>query len=167
MVAYNLTTKAQTTTTTLQTGLAVRLRPLGVAYVPSTHQLVAHYRRTGGADATLDAVAFVHNADGTLATTFDLAQWGFTRISSVRYDSARDQLVFLVVDTGGVTRVVTTNRSFSPHRSLSPPDALPGLSDLTPMSSGPFAGDYAVTQGQPSYSPASPCPDPRRSIHIT
>jgi hypothetical protein len=150
VVAYNLTTKAKTTTTTLQPGLAVTLRPWSLAYVPSTHQLVAHYRRAGSADPTLDAVAFVHNADGTLATKFDLAKWGFARINSVRYDSARDQLLFLVVDTGGVTRIVTTDRSFTPKRSYRT-DALPDLSDLALMSNGPFAGDYGVTQAQPSY----------------
>jgi hypothetical protein len=150
VVAYSLTTKAKTTSTTLQPGLAVTLRPWGVAYIPSTHQLVAHYRRAGSADPTLDAVAFVHNADGTLATKFDLAQWGFARISSVRYDSGRDQLLFLVVDTSGVTRIVTTDRSFNPKRSYRT-DVLPDLSDLTLMSNGPFAGDYGVTQAQPSY----------------
>jgi hypothetical protein len=150
VVAYNLTTRAQTTTVTLQPGLSVTLRPWGVAYIPSTHQLVAHYRRAGSADATLDAVAFVHNADGTLATKFDLAKWGFTRINSVRYDSVHDQLVFLAVDAGGVVRIVTTDRAFAPKRSYRT-DALPDLAELAPMSTGPFAGDFGVVQSQPSY----------------
>ena len=150
VVSYSLATKMQTSTVTLQPGLPYVVRPFALTYIPSTHQFVATYRRTSGADATLDAVAFVHNADGSLATKFDLATLGMKTISSVRYDAANDQLLFLVADAGGVTRLVTTDRSFTPKRSYRA-DALPSLADVAPMANGPFAGDWGAIQNQPSY----------------
>ncbi|HEX6837242.1 MAG TPA: hypothetical protein VF334_11750 [Polyangia bacterium] len=150
VVSFSLATKLQTSSVTLQPGLAYPLRPVALTYIPSTHQFVAAYRRSSGADATLDAVAFVHNADGSLAGKFDLATLGMKSISSVRYDATNDQLVFLVADAGGVTRLVTTDRSFVPKRSYRT-DALPDLADVTPMATGPFAGDWGAVQNQPSY----------------
>src|SRR3954452_14229410 len=140
----------QTGSVTLQTGVGVAVQPRGLAYVPSTHQLVAHYRRTSGADATLDASVFVHNADGTLATRFDLAKYGFTKVQSVSYVAASDELVFLAVDGGGTTRVVTTDRAGNPLRSYRT-DALADLQDVAPIGSGPFAGQLGAVLGQPSY----------------
>lgn len=150
VVSFSLATKMQTSSVTLQPGLAYPLRPIALTYIASTHQLVAAYRRTSGADATLDAVAFVHNADGSLAGKLDLATLGMKSISSVRYDATNDQLLFLAVDTGGVTRLVTTDRSFVPKRSYRT-DALPDLVDVTPMANGPFAGDWGAVQSQPSF----------------
>ena len=149
-VAFNLTTKMQTTSVTLQPGLTGNFRPWGLAYVPSTQQLVAHYRRGGAADATVDAVAFVHNGDGTVAAKIDLGKLGFVRIDSVRYDAAHDQLLLLAADGGGVERIVTTDRAGTPKRSYRT-DALPSIADVVPLSSGPFAGDYGVVQNQPSF----------------
>lgn len=150
VASFNLGTHMQTSTVTLQTGVAFALRPQGLAYVPSTHQFVAHYRRTSGADATLDASVFVHNADGTLATRFDLAKYGFAKVQSVRYVAASDELVFLAVDGGGITRVVTTDRLGNPHRSYRT-EALPNVADVAPIASGPFAGQFGAVLGQPSY----------------
>jgi len=151
VVTFNLTTKAQTSSVTLQPGVTGKFRAWSLAYLPSTNQTVVNYRRNAGnTDPTLDAVAFVHNADGTLASKFDLAPLGFTAISSVRYDAANDQLIFIAVDSIGVTRIVTTDRAGKPKRAYRA-DALPGLADVTPMSNGPYAGDYGIVQGQPSF----------------
>jgi hypothetical protein len=151
VVTYNLTTKARTASVTLQPGLSYVVRPYGLAYVPSTRQWVTHYRRTSGSDATLDAVVFVHNADGTLANKADLGQFGFIRIQSVRYNAAADELVLLAVDAGNTTRVVTLDRAgLYPKRSYRT-DAVPGIVDLAPITSGAFVGDFGAIQSQPSY----------------
>jgi hypothetical protein len=150
VVAFNAATSMQTSSVTLQTGLSVSLRPWGLAYVASTHQLAAHYRRTSGSDATLDASVFVHNADGSLARRFDLGQYGFVRVQSVRYRADSDELVILAVDGTGATRIVTTDVLGNPHRSYRT-DALPDLADVALIGSGPFAGDFGAVTGQPSY----------------
>jgi hypothetical protein len=150
VLSFNATTGAQTSSVTLQTGLSYTLRPWGLAYAASTHQLVAHYRRTSGTDATLDASVFVHNADGTLARRFDLGRFGFVRVQSVRYRADRDELVLLAVDGTGATRIVTTDLLGNPHRSYRT-DALPDLADVALIGSGPFAGDFGAVTGQPSW----------------
>ena len=150
VAAFNLTTNAQTSNVTLHTGLGVTLRPIGLTRLPASNQFVSHYRRTSGADATLDAVAWLHNADGTLAGKFDLAQYGFVRINSVRYDAFNDQLIFVVVDATGTIRVLTTDPAFQPKRSYRA-DALADLRDVALITSGPNAGDYGVVLGQPSF----------------
>jgi hypothetical protein len=150
VVSFNLASKTQTGSVMLQPGLSVTVRPLGLAYMSSTNQYAVHYRRTSGADATLDAVVFIHNADGSLGGKFDLAKLGFTKITSVRYNAAADELVFLVVDATKATRILTTDRAFTPKRSYRT-DALPDVVDLAPITSGGFIGDYGVVQSQPSY----------------
>jgi hypothetical protein len=150
VVSFNLGTRMQTSSVTLQTGLPYQVYPLALASLSPTHQLAVVHRRTSGSDATLDASVFVHNADGTLAQRFDLGKYGFKKINSVHYRAGSDELVFVAVDAGGVTRVVTTDRAGNPHRSYRT-DALPDLQDIALIGSGPFAGDFGVVLGQPSY----------------
>src|SRR5262249_18424554 len=138
-------------TVKLQPGVALPLRAFTLAYIPASQQIVAHFRRPGGvADAALDAVAFVHNPDGSLAYSFDLRPFGFARIASVNYRSTSDELILVVVDTAGTTRLLVTDRAGKPRRSYRI-DAVPYLTDIAPISSPPFNGDIGVVEGQPSF----------------
>jgi hypothetical protein len=155
---YNLTTLKLDSTVKLLPGVALPLRPISLAFVPAPAmsmtppQLVVHYRRPqASADPAVDAVAFVHNAaTGALVSSFDLAPLGFARIQSVSYAAASSELVFVVVDIGGTTRILTTDLAGKPHHSYRI-DPVPYLSDVAPISSGANAGDVGIVEGQPSY----------------
>lgn len=151
VLSFNLTTKAKTSSVTLQPGLSFTPRPFGLAYVPSTKQLVTHYRRPGTADPTVDAVVYVHNADGTVAAKTDLGKYGFTKVATVRYNAAGDEIVCIASDAKGTVRIVTLDRASLTAKRSYRADALPDLVDLAPLTSGPYAGDYGVVQSQPSY----------------
>ena len=79
VVSFNLFTGTQTSSVTLNPEQTVTVRPLGLAYLSASNQYAVHYRRTSGADAALDAVVFIHNADGSLGGKYDLAKLGFTK----------------------------------------------------------------------------------------
>jgi hypothetical protein len=151
---YNATTHALAHSVTLQTGATGQLRNGRIAWIPSTQQIVAHFHRPGalGADPTIDGVAFVLNAsDGSLASSIDLRRYGFTRIASVRYIAATDELVFVASgdDAARTKRLVVTDRAGKPRRAYRV-DALPYLSDLAPVTDGAFAGDFGAISAEPS-----------------
>lgn len=146
---YDLATAARVSRVTLQ-GLPLPLRTFTVAYVASRHQLVAHFRRPGSVpDATLDAVAFTSNLDGSPAGQFDLAPLGVRRITSVDYLALSDELLFGVVDQFGVSRYLVTSPSGTPRRSYRT-DSVAGLGAVAQITSGPGAGELGFLINQPS-----------------
>jgi hypothetical protein len=146
---YSLATNTPTRTVRLAPGLALPLRFDNVAWVPGANQLVTHYRRPGVVDAQVDAVAYVLNLDGSFAYSFDLSVLGIKRIRSLRYVAASDELFFVVDDTSKTTRVLVTDRFGTPRRSYRV-DALPDLSALAPITTGPTAGEFGAITSQPS-----------------
>jgi hypothetical protein len=147
---YGLTSKALTRTVRLATGLALPLRLMTVAYVPATQQLFTHFRRPGNAkDVQVDAVVYVHNLDGSLATKFDLSPLGIVHIQSINYRASSDELFLQADDISKTTRILVTDRMGTPHRSYRV-DAFPDVIDMTPIASGPFAGDFGAIANQPS-----------------
>ncbi len=127
-------------------GVPLPVRPRSLAYLTSRAQFVTHYRRPGGvADAALDAVAFLHHQDGSLAGTIDLTPFGFVRIDAVNYLRASDELLFLAVDATRVSRLVVCDASGHPRRSYRA-DALAGVVDFAQGS----AGEIAAFIQQPS-----------------
>ncbi len=118
--------------------------------------MVASFHRPGtSVDPAIDTAAHIFNGDGTLAASFDLRGYGFTKILDVRYAPAlgmtAEQLLFLATDESGATRVVATDLTGVPHKSYTI-DAVPGLSDLSLITSGANAGDFAVAEtGQPAF----------------
>ena len=131
-------------------GIANPLRTITIGYVGPRQQIVSHYRRPGGvADASLDAVVFTHGLDGSLVGNFDLRPLGFTKVASVRYLPASDELLMTAVDITGKVRLVVTSPSGQPRRSYRT-DAIAGFVDLAAITSGAFAGDFGVVINQPS-----------------
>jgi hypothetical protein len=147
---YNVTSHMRTTSVVLQTGLMVPLRPLSLAYVSTTQQVVTHFRQPNAANPALDATAYVHDLSGMRVRTIDVRPLGFTRILDVRYRALSNELVFVVSDATGVRRILTTDLAGAPHRSYRL-DAIRDLSDLAPIGSGDLVGDFGVVEGQPSY----------------
>src|SRR6185436_13294809 len=119
-----------------------------IAFAPWAQQFASHYRHSAP-DPGLDAIVFVHDVDGTLATSFNLRPFGFTRIDSVNALPASQELAIAARDITGVPRLVITALDGTPHRSLRL-DGLPPLADLAAVTSGPFAGALAATVAQPS-----------------
>ena len=100
-------------------------------------------------DPVLEASVFVHDFAGNLVTSFDLRSFGFTRVFSVSYLPASDELVLIASDLSGTIRVLLTDRDGNPHRSFRT-DSLFGIADVAAITSGPFAGDIAAVMNQPS-----------------
>lgn len=132
----------------LEPGAALPLRGRTIAFASWAQQLASHYRH-GTPDPGLDAIVFVHNLDGTLATSFNLRPFGFTRIDAINALPDSQELAIMVRDISGHARLVLTELNGTPHRSL----RLDGLSlaDIAAITSGPFAGSIAATEGQPSF----------------
>ena len=136
----------------LLAGGPLPVRPRSMAAIGSTGQIVVHHRRPGNpVDPTVDAVAFVHNGDGSLAYSFDLSPYGFTLIFMAKYLPLTNELAFKVLDLNGGVRLVITNLAGAPNRSYNI-DLLPdGVGDMAPISSGPFAGEVGAVIGQPTF----------------
>jgi hypothetical protein len=132
----------------LEPGASLPLRGRTIAFAPWAQQLASHYRH-GIPDPGLDAIVFVHNLDGTLATSFNLRPFGFTRVDAVNALPDSQELAIMVRDISGHARLVITELNGTPHRSL----RLDGLSlaDIAAVTSGAFAGSIAATEGQPSF----------------
>jgi hypothetical protein len=146
---FSLATNAQTAATLLEPGVPLPLRCRTIGFANSTQQYVTHYRRPAGVvDAGLDAMVFVHNLDGTLARSFDLRPFGFTRILSVDVLPS-DEIAVQVVDITGARRLAIAGLDGTPHRSV----RLDGLfaADFAAVTTGPFAGSLAATLAQPSF----------------
>lgn len=144
---FDAATGAPHGTIHLEPGASLPLRGRTIAFAPWSQQLASHYRHNTP-DAGLDAIVFVHNLDGTLATSFNLRPFGFTRIDSVNALPDTQELAIAVRDISGHARLVITELDGTPHRSL----RLDGLTiaDLAAVTSGANAGSIAATQAQPS-----------------
>lgn len=126
------------------------VRTFTVAHVAAHGQLATHYRRPGGvADSALDARVFLHNLDGTLASSFDLAPFGFPRVSSVNYLPATDELLVAARDMTGTLRLVVTSAIGQPRRSYRV-DAITGFADVAQLAPGADSPKVGVLIGQPS-----------------
>jgi len=146
---FSLQTSTKDLTVALQ-GVPMPVRARTLAWVTSRQQIVSHYRRPGTtADSSLDPVAFVHNLDGTLARKIDLTAFGVLRIGGVNYLRGSDELLFVVVDTSNVTRLMVTDLAGTPRRSMRT-TGLDGFVELAPIATGVNAGDVGVIFGQPS-----------------
>lgn len=146
---YDPSTRTRATTVTLQ-GIDLPARSRTIAYVPGRQQIISHYRRPGGvADAALDAVVYTHRLDGTLAGSFDLAPAGFTRVHTVSYVPASDELAISAADDSGVERLVIVAPDGHPKRSYRL-DAIGDVIYVAPITSGPSAGDLGAIENQPS-----------------
>lgn len=136
--------------TTLLQGVPVDVRQRSIAFRPGANQVVTHFGRPGGVlDASLDATLFVHNLDGSLASIIGLAAWGVHRILAVNVLPASDEIMLLGTDADGVVRLMVTDAAGTPVRSYRT-DTIFGITDLAPITSGPFAGQVGVITGQPS-----------------
>ena len=135
---------------TLFQGVPVNVRQQTIAFRPASNQIVSHFRRPGGVlDPSLDATLFVHNLDGSLAVIVNLAAWGVHRILAVNVLPATDELMVLGTDVEGTVRLMVTTAGGTPVRSYRT-DAIFGITDLAPITAGPFAGQVGVITGQPS-----------------
>jgi hypothetical protein len=67
----------------------------------------------------------------------------------VRYVAASDELFLLARDGGGTVRVLVTDRNGAPHRSYKV-EGLADVVDVSPITSGPFAGQFGAVVSQPS-----------------
>lgn len=131
----------------LFTAPELQVRPRGVAYVPETQWIVTIYIRPGDPPDPIRAQAYLHTVDGGFVRMIDLAPLGVARIQAV--NALSGELLFTVLDSGGVQRLLVTDLDGNPRRSYRT-DALPSLTDVAAFTSGPFAGDVAVGLGQPS-----------------
>ena len=72
------------------------------------------------------------------------------RIQSVNYLRATDELLFVVTDASGTSRLLATDRAGSPHRAVGI-GALPFPSDLAQIPAGNAnAGDLGAVHAEPS-----------------
>ena len=136
------------------TGGPAPSRPRTIAAIGSTNQIALHYRRPniGGVVATdLDTLVWVHNGDGSLAYSFDVAPLGFNFIFSIDYLAGSNELLLKVQDLNGGIRLLVTDLGGGPRRSYNV-DLLPdGFGDPAPISTGAYAGQIGNVINQPTH----------------
>lgn len=146
---YDMTSHARASTVTLR-GVPLPLRTASIAHLAAHAQIAVIYRRPGAApDATLDGVVYLHNLDGSLAGSFDLAPFGFPRAQAVSYLPDSDELIVTAQDAAGGERLIVTSPTGAPRRSYRL-DAIGDSIDVAPITSGPGAGDLGALENQPS-----------------
>jgi hypothetical protein len=114
-------------------------------------QVASHHRRAGGiVDPNLDATIFINNlADGSLDSVINLSPWGVHRILTLNFMPATGEIALLGTDVNGVVRLMVVSTSGTPDRSYRT-DTIPFVSEMAPITTGPFTGDLGVVIGQPS-----------------
>jgi hypothetical protein len=123
---------------------ASNLRLRSMAFIRSTGETVVRLRRTPtAADPTVDPVAFVYHADGTLARTIDLHASVNAVSFRVKYLAFSDELLFDVIDDLGARRLVVTDVAGDPRRSYRAGE-LKDAFDFAPINSGPNAGQLGA-----------------------
>lgn len=145
---YDLATSALTGSTTLG-GLPANLRVFSIAYLPGRQQIATTLRRPGSPPDPIDTVVYLHRLDGSVAGTFDLRPLGIQRILTVNYLPDTDEILCTVVDITGQVRLVGTSPTGQPRRSYRA-DPIAGVSDVAPVTSGPYQGDLGVVFVEPS-----------------
>jgi hypothetical protein len=93
----------------------------------------------------------VHNADGSLAYSFDLGAHGFPIVGAVNYLALTDELAFTVQSNDGIRRVVVTDLAGNPRRSYRV-DGFGGVVDLAQITTGPHAGQAVTVVNQPTFA---------------
>jgi hypothetical protein len=146
---YDLTTLTLVDSIQLN-GVPTEGRTRTLAYIGGG-QVASHHRRAGGVvDPNLDATIFINNlADGSLASVINLSPWGVHRILSLNFMPATGEIALLGTDVNGVVRLMVVSISGTPDRSYRT-DTIEFVSEMAPITSGPFAGDLGVVIGQPS-----------------
>ena len=125
----------------------VRQQTLSIA---QGNLVLTHYRRPGGVyDPSLDPTIFVHQMDGSLLYNINLAAWGVRRILSLSALPASNETALIGTDPDGTVRLMVIDSTGTPVRSYRT-DAIFNLTDMAPITSGPFAGQVGVVTGQPS-----------------
>jgi len=145
---YDLATSARVDSTTLG-GLPANLRVPSIAYIPGRQQILSHYRRPGSPPDPIDSVIYTHRLDGSLAGLFDLRPLGIQRVFTVNYLPATDEILCTGVDIIGQVRMVVTSPTGQPRRSYRT-DPIAGVSELAPITSGPYQGDLGIVFVEPS-----------------
>jgi hypothetical protein len=146
--SYSATTNALVGSLALHASPAPPLRAGSLAFIPATQQWITNFHHNTS-DASVDTAVFVFNAsDGSQAARLDIGTYGFTWIHTVTYDPATDHIIVLANDISGAMRLVAIDRSGNPLRSYTI-DAVPNLTALAAITSGPNAGDFGAMQSQP------------------
>jgi hypothetical protein len=122
---------------------------LSLAYVPGRQEIVSHFQIPNNGPEPIDSVVYTHRLDGSIAGVFDLRPLGISRVVAVNYLPATDELLCTVMDITGQVRLLVTTPTGEPRRSYRI-DPIAGLSDLAPITSGPYAGDLGVVFSDPS-----------------
>jgi hypothetical protein len=146
--ALDADTGVRLSSTVLQ-GVPANVRARTLAYMPATNQVITHYRRPGNPPDAIDSTIFVHNLDGSLASIINLAAWGVHVILDLNVLPATGEIVLLGTDVSGTVRLMVTTAGGTPVRSYRT-DTIFGITDLAPITNGPFAGQVGVITGQPS-----------------
>ena len=146
--AIDADTGARLSSTVLQ-GVPASVRARTLAYNPASNQVLSHYRRSGNVADPIDSTIFIHNLDGSLAANVNLAPWGVQVILALNVLPATNEIVLLGTDEVGTVRLMVTTAGGNPVRAYRT-DAIFNITDLAPITTGPFAGDVGVVTGQPS-----------------
>lgn len=151
VVHFDLGSGAELGSVVLAPGVSGRLRPRTLAYLPATDQYALHYRRPANApDVTVDPVVFLHHSDGSLASSFSLAPYGFTVVQGVNAALGGDELIVRALDSAGVSRLVVTTLAGVPLRAF-PVDVAPTANDLAVITTGSYAGQVGFFDREPSF----------------
>jgi hypothetical protein len=146
IVPYNIATGFQDPSIFLQ-GWPTPALVRSIAFIESTQQLATTGQQFG--NPAMRSVVFVHQLDGSLAYTFDVAPIGFPVVGSVSYDPNTDELNLVGTDELGLQRILVTDINGNPRRSYRT-DAIGFVTDLAPISSGPNAGEVGLLGGDPT-----------------
>jgi hypothetical protein len=126
-------------------------RATGTAFVASRAQLVTVVSRaSGNPNPALEAVAFVHDADGNQVGKIDLSKVGMKRLFRVAYLPLTDELLFFGSVAGGKTRLVVTDAVGKPERSFRS-GAFETTSGFAQVTSGAFIGQLASVELDPAF----------------
>jgi hypothetical protein len=151
LTVFDGTSTAPARTITLAGIVPTTARATGTAWLASRAQYVTVVSRaSGNPNPALEAVAFVHDADGNPVGTIDLARFGLERLFQVTYLPSSDELVFLATTADGQRRLVVTDANGKPQRSLLA-GAFARTSGFAPITNGSFAGQLGVVEMNPAF----------------
>jgi hypothetical protein len=145
---YDLATSAPAGSILLE-GAPANPRVYSTAYVPGRQQFLSNFRRPNNPPDAIDSMVYTHRVDGTLAGAFDLRSLGIRRIYTVNYLPATDEILCTAIDLTGQVRLVVTSPTGQPRRSYRT-DSIAGVTELAPITSGPYQGDVGVVFSEPS-----------------
>ena len=145
---YDLATSTLASSVLLD-GAPTNPRVYSLAYVPGRQQILTNYRRVGNPPDAIDSMVYTHRLDGSLAGAFDLRAHGIRRVYTVNYLPATDEILCTGIDITGQVRLVVTSPTGQPRRSYRT-DPIAGVSELAPITSGPYQGDLGAVFAEPS-----------------